>query len=188
MKNIVNLTQLHQEIENCTRCPLYKDATFAVPGEGPAGAQIMFVGEAPGRYEDTTGRPFVGRAGQLLTTLIEATGLKRNEVFITSIVKHRPPRNRAPTPRETHACKYWLDKQLDIIKPKLIVTLGRFGMEYFLPREKITQVHGKIYRLNGSYLFPVYHPAYGLRGTRALRALKDDFRKLKEVILKKGFV
>lgn len=182
MNNKQQLQMLHRQINECQRCPLFKTAVHAVPGEGAVDAQIMFVGEAPGRNEDETGRPFVGRAGKLLTELIESLGVKRKDVFITSVIKHRPPKNRAPKTPEVVACRHWLDKQLAIIKPQLIVPLGRFGMEYFLPDATITTVHGTLIRQNKWYLFPVYHPAYGLRGTRALQALKADFVQLKKVV------
>lgn len=177
------LTKLSEQIKNCQKCLLYKAAIHAVPGEGDADAKVIFVGEAPGRNEDETGRPFIGRAGKLLAELLHSIGLTREEVFITSVVKHRPPKNRAPKPAEVTACKHWLDEQLAIIQPKIIVPLGRFGMEYFLPREKITSAHGKTFKQKKWIVFPVYHPAYGLRGTRALLALRDDFSKLKRVIL-----
>ncbi len=177
------LLQLQQQIIHCQRCPLYATATHAVPGEGAVNAAIMFVGEAPGRTEDETGRPFVGRAGKLLTQLLTSIGIAREAVFITSVIKHRPPKNRPPKPAEIVACKHWLDEQLTIIAPKIIVPLGRFGMEHFLPNQTITAVHGRLIQQKKYAVFPVYHPAYGLRGTRALAALKDDFQKLKRVLL-----
>lgn len=176
--------KLHNQIANCRNCSLYKTAIHAVPGEGNLDADIMFVGEAPGRQEDETGRPFIGRAGKLLTELLKSIGLTREEVYITSIIKHRPPKNRAPKTREIRACKHWLDLQLEIIRPKLIVPLGRFGMEYFLPDERIVGAHGKLFTQKKWQVFPVYHPAYGLRGTKALAALQDDFKVLKGVIYK----
>ena len=178
------LAQLAKLIDRCQRCPLYETATNAVAGAGPVNAKLMFVGEAPGRNEDLTGKPFVGRAGKLLTQLIESIGLARENVFITSVVKHRPPKNRPPRPLEVTACKHWLDKQLAIIAPKLIVPLGRFGMEYFLPGETITNAHGNVFKQTKWLVFPVYHPAYGLRSTRALTAIRQDFKALKAVLLK----
>lgn len=148
----------------------------------------MFVGEAPGRTEDETGRPFVGRAGKLLTQLIASLGLTREQVFITSVIKHRPPKNRPPKPKEIEMCKDWLDAQLAIIQPKVVVPLGRFGMEYFLPGETISHVHGKMTVQAKWIVFPIYHPAYGLRGNRALAAIKDDFLKLKEVLLERKLI
>ena len=184
MIKLEKLKRLHEQIKHCQQCELFKTATNTVPGEGNVDAKLMFVGEAPGRNEDMTGRPFIGRAGKLLTELLLSIGLTREEVFITSVVKHRPPKNRAPKPIEVKTCKHWLDEQLAIIQPKVIVPLGRFGMEYFLPHETITSAHGKIFKQNKWIIFPVYHPAYGLRGTRALKAIRDDFEKLKGVLLK----
>jgi DNA polymerase len=184
MTNEEKLRKLYEQIKKCKRCPLYKTATNAVPGEGSADAKLMFVGEAPGRNEDETGKPFVGRAGKLLTRLIEGIGMSRAQVFITSVVKHRPPKNRPPKPLEVNTCKHWLNEQLTIVKPKLIVPLGRFGMEYFLPGETITSAHGRLFNQPRWNVFPVYHPAYGLRSTRALEAIKRDFKSLKAVLLK----
>lgn len=188
MSKAEKLERLAKLIETCTRCPLYEDAIHAVPGEGDPDAQILFVGEAPGRNEDETGRPFVGRAGKLLTTLLVSIGLTRESVFITSVIKHRPPKNRPPKPNEIKACAGWMDKQLAIIEPKIIVPLGRFGMEHFLPGETITNTHGKVYKRSDWAVFPVYHPAYGLRGNRALAALKDDFQSLKRVLLEEKII
>lgn len=181
-----NLNELHQRINKCTRCPLFKTATHAVPGEGDPKAKIMFVGEAPGRVEDETGRPFVGRAGKLLDQLLASIGIERKSVFITSVVKHRPSKNRQPKSSEIKACTYWLNLQLDIIKPRLIVTLGRFGLEYFLPKQKISKIHGTIQKTKISgksfSIFPVYHPAAALRSTRNKEKLAEDFKKLKSII------
>lgn len=175
--------ELNKQINNCKRCPLYKLAKNAVPGEGNPKAKIMFVGEAPGRMEDETGRPFVGRAGKLLDQLLESINIKRESVFITSVVKHRPPKNRQPKVPEIKKCSYWLKEQLVVIKPKLIVTLGRFGMEYFLPDKKISFIHGTMVKdKEGRLIFPVYHPAAGLRSTRNKQKLFDDFKKLKNTI------
>jgi len=183
MNSQSKINNLHNLITNCQRCPLYKTATSAVPGEGEVNAKLMFVGEAPGRNEDETGKPFVGRAGKLLTLLLSEIGIKREEVFITSVIKHRPPKNRAPKPLEVKICKHWLDLQLGLIKPKIIVPLGRFGMEHFLPKETITAAHGKIFPQKNWLIFPVYHPAYGLRSTKARAAIRADFLKLKGVLL-----
>ncbi len=181
------IENLHNQIQNCHRCPLYKTAKHAVPGEGDKKAKIMFIGEAPGRIEDETGRPFVGRAGKLLDVLLQSIGLERKSVFITSVVKHRPPQNRQPKTPEIKACSVFLKHQISLLNPRLIVTLGRFGMEYFLPAEKISEIHGKIIdnvKKDGLTLsvFPVYHPAAGLRSTRNKRKLFEDFRKLKKII------
>ncbi|MCL4339023.1 uracil-DNA glycosylase [Patescibacteria group bacterium] len=187
MSESTSLIELYRKIENCRRCPLYKTAKHAVPGEGKSSAKIMFIGEAPGRNEDETGRPFVGRAGKLLDELLNSIGIARESVFITSVIKHRPPNNRQPKTPEIKACSFFLKLQIKIINPRLIVTLGRFGMEYFLPEEKISEIHGKIInkvKKDGMMLsiFPVYHPAAGLRSTRNKEKLFEDFRKLKKII------
>lgn len=182
------LEELNKLIVACTRCPLYVNATHAVPGEGDSDASVMFVGEAPGKNEDLTGRPFIGRAGKLLSTLLVEIGLRREGVFITSVIKHRPPKNRPPKPAEVVVCNEWLDKQLAIIQPKIVVPLGRFGMEHFLPDETITSAHGKLFKKETMLIFPLYHPAYGLRSTKALHALREDFHKLKVVLLKEKLI
>lgn len=187
MNNQLLINKLQDRIANCRRCPLYQTASLPVPGEGNPNSKIMFIGEAPGRKEDETGRPFVGRAGKLLDELLKSINIKRESVFITSVVKHRPPKNRQPKTSEVKACSHWLKHQLSIVNPELIVTLGRFGMEYFLPHEKISRLHGTIQLINGKgnkkyTVFPVYHPAAGLRSTRNKKILFEDFKKLKKII------
>lgn len=181
------LSELNKKIKLCRKCPLYKTAQNSVPGEGNPKAKIMFIGEAPGRNEDETGRPFIGRAGKLLTELLSSINLKRENIFITSVIKHRPPKNRQPHPSEIKACSQYLKVQISLIKPNIIVTLGRFGMEYFLPKEKISEVHGtmiKSEKENEFSIFPVYHPAAGLRSTRNKNRLFTDFKKLQKIINK----
>lgn len=182
MTNSALLSGIEFKIGKCRKCPLYKTANHAVPGEGDPKAKIMFIGEAPGRNEDETGRPFVGRAGKLLDELLESINIKRQSVFITSIIKHRPPKNRPPKYAEIKECTHWLDLQINTIKPELIVTLGRFAMEYFLPEEQISLIHGKIVEKGYLHLFPVYHPAAGLRSTKNKRRLFEDFKKLKRYL------
>lgn len=180
-----SLSELANNITRCHKCPLYKTAQYSVPGEGNPKAKIMFIGEAPGRQEDETGRPFIGRAGKLLTELLSSIKLKRWDVFITSVIKHRPPQNRQPHPSEIKACSQYLKIQISLIKPKIIVTLGRFAMEYFLPEEKISQIHGTMVKTGKEKefnIFPVYHPAAGLRSTRNKNKLFEDFIKLKQII------
>ena len=182
------LDDIGKRVHNCKRCLLYKTATHGVPGEGDPNSAIMFVGEAPGRVEDETGRPLVGRAGMLLNKLLESINLSRESVFITSVVKHRPPKNRPPKPQEVKACSFWLTQQLSIIKPKLICTLGNFGLHYFLPKEKISKIHGTMKKITIDkktfMIFPLYHPAAGLRSTRNKITLQEDFQKLKLEIKK----
>lgn len=184
--NNQTLNQLHLQIADCKICPLYKTAIKSVPGDGNPSAKIIFIGEAPGRKEDETGLPFVGRAGKLLDQLLESIDLDRKSVFITSVIKHHPPKNRQPKPLEIKKCSHWMDMQLSIIKPKIIVTLGRFAMDYFLQDAKISQIHGTIQLITKDKqdykIFPVYHPAAGLRSTRNKNKLFEDFRKLKKVI------
>lgn len=150
-------------------------------GEGDPDAAVMFIGEAPGFYEDREGRPFVGRAGQLLNKLIEQIGWKREEVYITNIVKRRPPENRDPLPEEIEAYKPYLAKQIEIINPKIIAPLGRFSMNYFLPLAKISRDQGKVFRAPNRLVIPLYHPAAALRSTDVLAELEKSFCKLPEI-------
>lgn len=186
MKYSFHLKDLEKQIKLCRKCILYQTAMHAVAGEGDPHAQIMFIGEAPGRIEDQTGRPFVGRAGRLLDQLLQSIGLERSAVFITSVIKHRPPANRQPKPNEVKACSNWLRRQLFLIQPKMVVTLGRFGLEFFMPKAKISLIHGTIqeaYKYEKQFtLFPLYHPAAGLRSTRNKETLFKDFKQLKKTI------
>jgi DNA polymerase len=153
-----------------------------VPGEGPANAAIMLIGEGPGFHEDRTGRPFVGAAGQFLDELLGLAGLKRDDVFITNIVKCRPPGNRDPRSEEIDACKGYLDRQIAIIKPKVIVTLGRHSMARYLPGAKISAIHGQAKRIGGQWVVAMYHPAAALHQPALRREVEDDFRKLPKLI------
>lgn len=162
----------------------------AVPGEGPADAGIMFVGEAPGRQEDAEGRPFVGAAGRVLAELLASAGLRREEVYITNVVKSRPTdrkegQNRAPHPEEIAACAPWLEQQLAIIQPRLIVTLGAYALNAFLPGKKISKVHGRVFSSNGRTILPFFHPAAALYGLRR-EILRRDFRRVQEVFAEIG--
>lgn len=176
------LEEIAKKVAGCQKCPLYKNATNPVPGEGNPEAEIMFIGEGPGYHEDQQGRPFVGQAGRLLDELIESIGLKREEVFIANVVKHRPPENREPLPEEIKACQEYLDKQIEVIDPKIIVTLGRFSMNKFLPDEYISRTHGQARFVDfiGKrwIVIPQYHPAAALRSTKVMEELKNDFRKI----------
>jgi len=181
--------QLIQNIKNCTKCGLCKGRNNAVPGEGSYGAEIMFIGEGPGAEEDKQGRPFVGAAGKLLTQLIESIGLSREKVFIANVVKCRPPGNRDPLPEEITACWPYLEQQIKIIKPKLIVTLGRHSMGRFLRDLKISEVHGQPKRASGLWqsrqvYLPLYHPAVALYDPNKRVVLFEDFKKI-PLILKK---
>lgn len=180
------LEQLDKKIASCQRCPLYKTATNPVPGNGDAGAEIVFIGEAPGMNEDLRGIPFCGAAGHLLDKLLVSTGLNREKVFVANMLKHRPPNNRDPLPEEMEACRGYLDEQIKIIGPKVIATLGRFAMAKFYPFGKISVDHGKgrIIEYNGQkYIFiPMYHPAAALRAGAVDTQLREDFKKMPEEI------
>lgn len=181
--------ELIGKIKNCKLCRLCEGATNAVPGDGSWKAEILFIGEGPGKEEDLQGKPFVGAAGKLLTQLIESLGMSRADIFITNVVKHRPPNNRDPLPDEVLACWPYLEAQVKIIKPKLIVTLGRHSMNRFLPGLKISEVHGQPKRAGGIWqekqvYLPLYHPAVALYDPRKKEVLFDDFKKI-PLILKK---
>ncbi len=171
------LVQLEKKIQECKRCDLWKNTTHAVPGEGAGDAKVFFIGEGPGFHEDRLGRPFVGQAGKLLDKLMGEIGVSRKEVFIGNVVKHRPPENRDPLPSEIAACKYWLDQQLEIINPRIVVTLGRYSLAKFLPNAKISQVHGTPVKVKNLVVLPMYHPAAALRSRDILDSLRGDFKK-----------
>ena len=173
------LRALAAEIRACTACPLNRSARQAVPGEGSGESGIFFLGEAPGYHEDVQGRPFVGAAGQLLDELLAGIGLDRTKVFITNVVRHRPPENRDPMPEEVAACDVWLRRHLEILQPRVIVTLGRHAMYKFFPAESISRVHGKMRKTaDGLVIFPVYHPAAALHQPALRSALQADFDAL----------
>lgn len=184
-----SIKKLNTQIKICKACPLYKGTHNAVPGEGSLDAKIMFIGEGPGYWEDQKGRPFVGQAGNLLDNLIEKIGLKRKDVFIGNVVKHRPPGNRDPEPGEIETCSKWLDSQIDIINPKIIVTLGRFSMAKFIPGVAISQIHGQPrftnWKGNKIIIIPMYHPAAALRSGNVANLLEADFLKIPR-FLKEG--
>jgi uracil-DNA glycosylase family 4 len=175
------LAAVATEIRACTACPLHRSARQAVPGEGSGESGIFFLGEAPGYNEDVQGRPFVGPAGQLLDELLAGIGLDRSKVFITNVVRHRPPENRDPLPDEVAACDVWLRRHLAVLAPKVIVTLGRHAMYKFFPNESISRIHGKVRRTAGSgplTIFPMYHPAAALHQPALRSALVADFAAL----------
>ncbi len=173
------LSALATEIRACTACPLHRSARQAVPGEGSPASGIFFLGEAPGYNEDVQGRPFVGAAGQLLAELLDGIGLDRSKVFITNVVRHRPPENRDPLPDEVAACDIWLRRHFEILKPRVVVTLGRHAMYKFFPNESISRVHGKIRKTpDGLTVFPMYHPAAALHQPALRSALVEDMAAL----------
>jgi len=176
------LEKLKEEMMADRSLPLSSNLVF---GEGSVNPKILFIGEAPGSEEDRLIRPFVGRSGKLLDKLIESLGWKRGEVYITNIVKRRPPENRDPFPEEIELYKPYLTRQIEIINPPLIATLGRFSMNYFLPEAKISQDQGKLFKVNGLYIYPLFHPAAALRSPEIMGgALKESFSKIPAVINK----
>jgi uracil-DNA glycosylase family 4 len=179
---VAELERLNAEVESCTRCPLHLNTTHGVPGEGPYDADIMLVGEGPGFNEDKQGRPFVGAAGGFLEELLAIADLKRADVYITNVVKHRPPNNRDPEPGELAACRPYLDHQIRSIEPKVIVTLGRYSLGTFFPGDKISQVHGRIREHDGRYFFNMYHPAAALHQQALRQTLLDDMKRLTDFI------
>lgn len=178
------LEELNAEIAKDTSLPLKEGSTNDVPGEGNPAAEILFVGEAPGAKEDELGRPFVGAAGKFLDELIASIGLTREDVFIANLIKHRPPGNRDPLPVEIEAYVPYLEKQLEIIQPKLIVTLGRYSMHYFLGEtQTISKIHGQPKRnKRGQVVIPMYHPAAALYSGNLRPVLKADFAKILKVL------
>jgi uracil-DNA glycosylase len=181
---VIELEQLYRRVANCTDCGLCNTRTQAVPGEGPADAEVMFVGEGPGFHEDQQARPFVGPAGRLLEELLSAAGFRRSDVYITNVVKCRPPNNRDPLPAEVDACRVYLEQQISFIKPKLIVTLGRYSLSWFFPRDSISKVHGHLRRQNGSYFLHMYHPAAALHAGNLRKTIEEDFRKIPQALEK----
>jgi len=174
----MELRALAEQIGNCPKCELAKTRTHAVPGEGNPNASIVFIGEGPGFYEDQQARPFVGPAGKFLDELLASIGLKRQDVFICNVLKCRPPGNRDPLPAEMSACKPWLDRQLEIIAPKVIVTLGRFSMTRYFPGQSISKIHGQPRKVDGVMVVPMYHPAAALHQGSLRRTIELDFQKL----------
>ena len=179
------LAQLAEEIRACRRCPLGSVRTRAVPGEGDPQAEIMFVGEAPGYHEDRQGRPFVGNSGAYLESLLADIHLTRDQVYICNVIKCRPPHNRDPLPQEIEACKPYLQRQIEIIDPLIIITLGRFSMYYFLPNSPgISRVHGKPADVDGRIILPLFHPAAALRNPKWDRATRQDFAQIPALLAK----
>ncbi len=180
------IKKIAHQIKNCQKCPLYKNATNAVPGGPNPDTEIVFIGEAPGHWEDQKGIPFCGRSGNLLNKMLNTINLDRGDVFIGNILKHRPPNNRDPQPEEITACTPYLKKQLLAIKPKIVITLGRFALNYFIPDVYISKVHGQPREIKWQgldlLLYPLYHPAAGLRNGNVKTDLKNDFLKIPDII------
>ncbi len=172
-----------QEVRGCTMCGLAAGRTRAVPGEGPADARIMLIGEGPGYHEDRQGRPFVGQSGQFLDDLLAMASLSRGDVFIANVVKCRPPQNRDPLPDEVATCvESHLYRQIEAIDPPVIVTLGRFSMSLFLPGERITRIHGQPRSIGGRLIVPMLHPAAALHQPQNRPLIEADFRRLPEIL------
>lgn len=176
------LAQIAAEVRTCTLCDLHKNRTRAVPGAGDIHTEIMFIGEGPGYNEDKQGLPFVGRSGTYLEALLKIINLTRNEVFITNVVKCRPPENRDPLPAEINTCKPYLDQQINLIDPLIIVTLGRFSMARYFPNGRITQIHGQAKIEGGRAYYPLFHPAAVLRNPNLQSQMEADFKRIPEVI------
>ena len=172
------LEAIGAEVRACTACRLCEKRTKAVPGEGAIKSGIMFIGEGPGFHEDRQGRPFVGPAGKLLEEMLAAVGLRREQVFITNVVKCRPPGNRDPQPDEIAACNAFLDRQLAAIDPRIVVTLGRYSLARFFPGAKISAIHGQAKYADGRAYVPFYHPAAGLRTPAIKQTLFEDIQRL----------
>ena len=176
------LQALHQQIAVCKKCILHKSRVKAVPGVGPERANIMFIGEAPGFHENQQGLPFVGAAGKFLDELLEKIDLRREDVFITNVVKCRPPGNRDPQVDEIEACRPYLDRQIELIQPKMIITLGRFSMARYFPNAKISRIHGQPRKIEGVIYYPMYHPAAALHQPSLRRTVEDDVLKIPELL------
>lgn len=177
-----SLEKVAAEVRACTKCPLHRSRTHAVPGDGSPQAQIMFIGEGPGFHEDQSGLPFVGAAGNFLNELLTSIGLKREDVFITNVIKCRPPGNRDPLPEEIEACRGYLDRQIELINPKVIVTLGRYSMARWFPAARISHIHGKPRQFGRRLVVPFYHPAAALHQPSLHRTVVEDFVKLPEFV------
>jgi uracil-DNA glycosylase len=181
-----SLQLVADQVKVCERCPLSITRTNAVPGEGPADAAVVVIGEGPGMNEDLQGRPFVGAAGRQLEGLLGRAGLRREEVYITNVVKCRPPQNRRPTGAEADACRPFLDRQLELIRPRVVVLLGDSALKRFLPEESLTSAHGKLFRHGGFHLFPTYHPAAMIYNRALEEVCGEDFRALGALLASLG--
>ena len=176
------LQEIRQEISTCQLCQLAKGRLNAVPGEGPSKVDIMFIGEAPGFHENRQGKPFVGQAGQFLDELLQAAGLNRDQVYITNVVKCRPPNNRDPLPEELKACQRYLDEQIALLDPQVIVTLGRISMAKFITGGRISAIHGRTHNVGNRKVVTMYHPAAALHQPALRPVLLEDFSRLKKFI------
>ena len=176
------LDEIAAEVRVCTRCELCRTRTHAVPGAGPSDARVMLIGEAPGWHEDQQGKPFVGNSGSFLNELLALAGLGRDDVFITNVVKRRPPGNRDPMPDEIAACASYLDRQIEAIDPDVVVTLGRFSMARWFPGERISKIHGVPKQDGRRLIVPMYHPAAALHQGSLRGAIEADFANLPKLL------
>jgi len=176
------LAQLCEEIIACQDCELAKYRTKVVPGEGAEDADLLFIGEAPGWHEDQQGRPFVGPAGQFLDQLLASIGLRREEVYIANVIKCRPPQNRDPLPEEIQSCRKWLDSQIEIIQPQMIITLGRYSLARYFTNQSIGKIHGKPRKSGGVIYYPMYHPAAALHQGSLRRTIETDMLKIPQLL------
>ena len=176
------LTELYQQIELCQKCEIAKYRTKVVPGEGAEDEDIMFIGEVPGFHEDQQGRPFVGPAGQFLDKLLDSIKLNRRQVYIANVIKCRPANNRDPLPTEMQNCRPWLDSQIEIIKPKMIVTLGRYSMAMYFPGKSISKIHGMAQKRDDVIYYAMYHPAAALHQQSLKQAIEADMLKIPKIL------
>ena len=176
------LTELYEEITRCQQCEIARTRNQVVPGEGAEDADILFIGEAPGWHEDQQGRPFVGPAGQYLDQLLGTINLNRQQVYIANVIKCRPPDNRDPLPGEIANCRKWLNRQIDLICPKLIVTLGRYSMAMFFPGKSISKIHGTVQKRDNILYFAMYHPAAALHQQSLRRTIEADMLKIPSLL------
>lgn len=176
------LEKLNHQIAVCGRCQLGQMRARAVPGEGPPDAQLMFIGEAPGFHEDRQGRPFVGAAGKFLEELLASIDRKREDVFIANVIKCRPPGNRDPRPDEIAACRVYLDQQIELIRPRIIITLGRFSMARYFPGASISRIHGRPKRSGGVIYYPMFHPAAALHQPKWRSVVEEDMLKIPQIL------
>ncbi len=182
------LSAISSEIQRCTSCRLAASRTMAVPGSGAENAQIVFIGEAPGFHEDRQGKPFVGAAGNFLNDLLASINLARESVYITNVVKCRPPNNRDPQPDEIEACAGYLERQLAILQPRLIVTLGRFSMQLAFKGASISRVHGTPRKVGDYVYYPMFHPAAALHQPRYRSLIEEDVKRIPEILMQLGSV
>lgn len=182
-KIISQINHLDSTIRSCRLCELHKTRTQAVPGNGTTLSGLMMIGEGPGFHEDQEGLPFVGRAGKLLNELLQEISISRKDIFISNIIKCRPPNNRDPLPLELKSCSPYLDKQIEIFNPRVIVTLGRYSLSYFLPSETISSVRGQKIISGKRIIFPVYHPAAALRNSKFAEILRKDFQMIPNLLV-----